>query len=120
MSGLRTGSIAIVLFSLAIADANEPSPRLYLTETAQAITIRQGPQHILTYRKQAPELPHGMDPAYRRSGFLHPVATPRGGVVTAAYPADHAHQTASFPPGSRPPTTNGPSTFGISPNKKVV
>jgi hypothetical protein len=37
-----------------------------------------------------------MDPRYQRSGFLHPVASPSGRVVTAAFPVDHPHQHGIF------------------------
>jgi hypothetical protein len=37
-----------------------------------------------------------MDRVYARSGFLHPVASPRGSVVTATFPLDHPHQHGIF------------------------
>ena len=44
----------------------------------------------------APAVPDGIDPVYSRSGFLHPVASPAGRVVTEMYPFDHAHQDGIF------------------------
>jgi hypothetical protein len=40
--------------------------------------------------------PKGIDPLYRRSGFIHPMQTPSGRVVTDDFPADHAHQHGLF------------------------
>jgi hypothetical protein len=75
---------------------NVSSGALSLEETESDVTIRQSGKLILSYRKVAPEVPHGMDPVYSRSGFLHPVASPAGRVVTEMYPFDHAHQDGIF------------------------
>ena len=69
---------------------------LLLEETESEVTIQQSEKLILSYRKQAPTVPDGIDPVYSRSGFLHPVASPAGHVVTAMYPFDHAHQDGVF------------------------
>lgn len=69
---------------------------LSLEETESDVTIRQSGKLILSYRKQAPPVPEGIDPVYSRSGFLHPVASPAGHIVTEMYPFDHAHQDGIF------------------------
>ena len=69
---------------------------LQLDETDSDVTIRQSGRIVLSYRKQAPTVPDGIDPVYSRSGFLHPVASPAGHVVTEMYPFDHAHQDGIF------------------------
>lgn len=69
---------------------------LQLEESESEVTIQQSEKLILSYRKQAPTVPDGIDPVYSRSGFLHPVASPAGHVVTAMYPFDHAHQDGVF------------------------
>jgi lysophospholipase L1-like esterase len=48
---------------------------LELVEDDATVTIRQSGRILLTYNKLSPPLPDGMDPAYRRTGFLHPVAS---------------------------------------------
>lgn len=65
-------------------------------ETEETLELRSGDRVVLAYRKTAPPLPEGIDPVYQNSGFLHPVQTPAGHVVTAAYPRDHAHQHGVF------------------------
>jgi hypothetical protein len=69
---------------------------LQLDESESAVTIRQSGKLILTYNKQSPSVPEGMDPVYKRSGFLHPVSSPAGRVVTATFPFDHPHQHGIF------------------------
>ena len=57
---------------------NTTSTRLTLTEIDSALTITQGGRNVLVYNKQSPPVPDGIDPTYRRSGFLHPVTSPAG------------------------------------------
>ena len=75
---------------------NATSAQLKLTETEATITVTQDGRNVLVYNKQSPPLPDGIDPTYRRSGFLHPVASPVGKVVTATFPFDHPHQHGIF------------------------
>lgn len=69
---------------------------LQLAENESAATIRQSGKIVLVYNKQSPPVPEGMNPMYHRSGFLHPVASPAGRVVTETFPFDHAHQHGIF------------------------
>lgn len=53
--------------------------------------ILDGDNAVLTYHKAMVAPPEGIDPVYTRSGFIHPVKTPKGQVVTGIHPADHYH-----------------------------
>lgn len=47
---------------------------------------------VLQYWIEPRPLPRSdLDPIYKRGGYLHPVRTPSGRVVTGDYPAGHAH-----------------------------
>jgi lysophospholipase L1-like esterase len=69
---------------------------LELIESNEGISIKQGDRLVLNYNKVSPKAPSGIDRIFERSGFLHPVASPSGQVVTAAFPYDHAHQHGIF------------------------
>ena len=69
---------------------------LKLVEDEQTIVVMQAGKVVVTYNKVSPPAPAGIDPIYERSGFLHPVGSPRGKVVTAVFPFDHAHQQGVF------------------------
>lgn len=56
------------------------------------ISLRKGDRAVLTYRVALVPSPIEDAPYYGRSGFIHPVFTPSGKVVTEAFPADHPHQ----------------------------
>lgn len=46
---------------------------------------------VLKYWSEARPVPEGLDPIYERGGYLHPVRTPSGGVITGDYSENHAH-----------------------------
>jgi hypothetical protein len=68
-----------------------PAPALSIVESDDAIVIRSGGAHVLTYHKAEVPPPAGSSPLYRRSGFIHPLTAPNGGVVTGIRPEDHQH-----------------------------
>ncbi len=51
---------------------------------------------ILTYNEKIDEPPAGADSLYRKSGYLHPVYSPAGQVLTDDFPVDHYHQHGIF------------------------
>jgi hypothetical protein len=70
-----------------------------------AVTIEREPAGLMVLVKEQPLLfyhtavvnPPADSPAYyKRSGFIHPLFTPRGKILTDDFPAGHAHQHAVF------------------------
>jgi len=72
------------------------SEKLTLRQDESRIQISQSGKTVLVYNIQSPPLPDGVDPVYQRSGFLHPVMSPMGRVVTDTFPRDHLHQHGVF------------------------
>ena len=65
-------------------------------ETDDHLVITREGKHVLTYHKTA-KTPSGIDPKYARSGFIHPISTPSGRIITDDYPVPHhAHQHGLF------------------------
>ncbi len=88
------------LFSLIIAallvSLTSAKSQVVCKETDDHIVITRDGNHVLTYHKTA-SLPDGVDPKYSRSGFIHPITTPSGRVITDGYPVPHhAHQHGLF------------------------
>ncbi len=73
-----------------------PPGDLRLVEDDTTITISREEIPVVVYNKKSPPVPEGIDPIYHRSGFLHPVASPAGKIVTATFPYDHPHQHGIF------------------------
>jgi hypothetical protein len=69
---------------------------LELTETEDQIRVTLRGKPVLQYVKTEKQVPAGIEPHFRRSGYIHPVFTPAGQEITGDFPADHAHQHALF------------------------
>lgn len=67
-----------------------------LRETEGKLSLLNSTEEILTYHTATSSPPRGVAPHYARSGHIHPLLTPSGKVVTAEFPADHAHQHGVF------------------------
>lgn len=81
----------LLLASLLAAAAIASGQGFDLKETDASITITRGGTPVLVYHKAEDPAPEGADPAFRRSGFIHPLCAPSGAVLTGIRPADHLH-----------------------------
>ena len=80
-----------VLPVLILGAASLPAAELKVVETDEAITITRDEIPVLTYHKAEVPPPEGVDPIFKRSGFIHPVCAPNGEPVTGIHPKDHYH-----------------------------
>ena len=76
----RWFALLALLPSLVTLRADEV-PLLAVKETDEAILVTKGKTLVLTYNKAEVPPPAGVDPVFKRSGFIHPVRTPSGRVV---------------------------------------
>ena len=65
-------------------------------DDGKSLTLKIEGRTVLSYHHTVVEPPAGMDPLYRRSGYIHPLFTPSGKEVTGDFARDHAHQHALF------------------------
>ncbi len=63
-----------------------------------ALTIHKGGQNLLQYYFKTVYPPEGVDTAYKRSGFIHPLWSPHGQVLTRIQPRDHYHHYGIWNP----------------------
>ncbi len=85
-------TLCLIAASLATAlPALAADPEIAVIEEGARIEVRCDGKPILTYHKAVVPPPDGRDPAFARSGFIHPVHTPLGSVVTGIHPDDHIH-----------------------------
>jgi hypothetical protein len=66
--------------------------------TTDNIVIKKGNSEILNYRKSVLYPPEGVDSAYKRSGFIHPLYSPSGNILTRISPRDHYHHFGIWNP----------------------
>ncbi|MHC4110170.1 MAG: DUF6807 family protein [Planctomycetota bacterium] len=69
-----------------------------VTKDDSVLQIRQGDTKILQYNHAPVPPPEGKDPLYTRSGFIHPLWSPTGDVLTEIHPADHIHHVGIWMP----------------------
>ena len=80
------------IFGLAFGGyATLSAATIRVSETDKTIEIVEGDTAIVTYWKADVPPPKGVDPVFKRSGFLHPVRSPSGAIVTGIHPEDHYH-----------------------------
>lgn len=67
-----------------------------IKQTDGFINVMSNDQVLLTYNTKA-QLPHDTIPNYyKRSGFIHPITTLKGHLITDGYPTGHTHQHGVF------------------------
>jgi hypothetical protein len=62
------------------------------------LLIHAGDQKLLQYNFKTVYPPPGIDTAFKRSGFIHPVWTPTGKILTRIQPPDHYHHYGIWNP----------------------
>ena len=68
------------------------------TEKDGALVIGTGNKNLLSYYHKTVYPPAGIDTNYKRSGFIHPLWTPHGQVLTNIQPKDHYHHYGIWNP----------------------
>ncbi|MBI5768266.1 MAG: PmoA family protein [Verrucomicrobia bacterium] len=69
------------------------------TDEKGAVRIAAGGQMLLEYRKDKEALPRAdIDAKFKRAGYIHPLLTPGGKVVTGDYPSNHVHHHGVWSP----------------------
>ena len=77
------------------------SQKADLKETSTGVDFYLGNQKVLTYQTSKTPVPEGVKEAFSKSGFIHPVTTPSGQVLTRIQPKDHYHHYGIWGPWTR-------------------
>ncbi len=70
--------------------------RIEHNENRGFIEVFNGSNPVLRYHIRPLPTPGDVDSLYTASGFIHPLYSPSGKILTDAYPAGHSHQHALF------------------------
>ena len=82
---------ALVGSLLAALAGCSPQESVVLEKSEESFTLKRGDTPILTYQKAVTMPPEGVDVSWRRSGYIHPLRAPSGGIVTSVHAEDHYH-----------------------------
>ncbi len=76
-----------------------PAPGVSVVNQDGDLQVAVSDQTVFHYRTDPTRLPRsGIDPKIPRAGYLHPVFSPAGQVVTDDYPANHPHHHGIWAP----------------------
>ena len=83
--------LVINSFSFAQQTKTKSSQSIVKLTIDSVLTISSGDHKLLVYHFNTVYPPKGIDTNYKRSGFIHPLYTPHGQVLTRIQPPDHYH-----------------------------
>jgi hypothetical protein len=78
-------------------DDHGPDPMRAVARDGE-LTISSGDRHLLQYVYKTVYPPEGIDTAYKKSGFIHPLWSPHGQVLTRIQAPDHYHHYGIWDP----------------------
>jgi hypothetical protein len=87
----------IITFCL-FANAMVAIAQLHIETENGQLVVYNGKNILLGYQTALKEVPAGVSEAYRRSGYIHPLNTPSGKVLTRIQPKDHYHHYGIWNP----------------------
>jgi hypothetical protein len=89
---LKAGSTQRFRLEQLKANTRDATKSMQLVSDHDRLTISAPGRKALTFQGGPGELPSaGIKPIFRQGGYIHPVFTPSGRVVTDDYPPDHFH-----------------------------
>jgi hypothetical protein len=97
-------SVVLCLWVSCLALGQAPDGRQpYRTEKGKDELVLKTPggKPLLAYRHTVKPPPDGVDESYGRAGYIHPLRTLSGAVLTTIQPADHYHHYGLWNPWTR-------------------
>ena len=88
-------------FYLYKGPSDSPGKEITAEVTSREIILKKGDSEILHYQTAILYPPSGVDTMYKRNGFIHPLYSPSGNVLTRVNPPDHYHHLGIWNPWTR-------------------
>jgi hypothetical protein len=85
-------------FTLEPMTASGADPDMQATRDAGALKLSMSGKDVLQYQGGKTPVPAGIEPKYQRGGYIHPVYTPSGKLLTDDYPPNHKHHHGIWSP----------------------
>lgn len=77
---------------------NDVEKAVHFTDDGKSLTIKVNDKKALSYQYALKSPPKGVSELYTRSGYIHPLWTPEGEVLTRIQPSDHYHHYGIWNP----------------------
>jgi hypothetical protein len=82
-------------YTLAVSSKKKSSP-IRIVEENDQLKVYSNNKPVFVYHKDIVSPPADSPSYYRRSGFIHPLYSPNGAILSDDFPAGHAHQHGLF------------------------
>ncbi len=93
------GTVLALVFCLVLCACNPPKePGATLEKLDGNLVMNLNGKPVLTYRYKMHFPPVGVDPIFRKSGYIHPLLAPNGDTLTRINPPDHFHHYGIWGP----------------------
>ncbi|WP_372950790.1 PmoA family protein [Mariniphaga sp.] len=79
-------------------EAESPKPKVEVLKSHQNFSLLMNEKPVLNYRFETTFPPEGVNPLYKRSGFIHPLWSPGGEELSRIQPPDHYHHYGIWGP----------------------
>lgn len=82
--------------------SNQNSPTLFHFQKQNGdLKLKNNKQSLIHYRYEMKNPPEGVSPLYQKSGYIHPVISPKGDTLSRIQPPDHYHHYGVWGPWTR-------------------
>jgi Methane oxygenase PmoA len=95
---IRPDKVGKRVFELVKVTKRSNADIVFVKAADGTLTFQSGNKNLLRYYYKTLYPPAGVDTAYKRSGFIHPLWSPRGQVLTRIQPKDHYHHYGIWNP----------------------
>jgi hypothetical protein len=85
------GSQQTRLYELVLEVNSNTKPSSGIAKNGSNYTFYNNQRTVLKYNHTLSDLPPGIDEVYARSGYIHPLYSPSGRILTSIQPPDHLH-----------------------------
>ncbi|WP_205703393.1 DUF6807 domain-containing protein [Hymenobacter radiodurans] len=85
-------------YELVKSAKTKKPPTISTTDQDGALLVQAGNKKLLQYNYRTVYPPSGIDPAFKRSGFIHPLWSPHGQILTRIQAPDHYHHYGIWNP----------------------
>lgn len=87
-----------VLIGIFLSASASSQQALKAVKEGGKLIVHYQDQPLLSYQYETLYPPEGVDPIFKRSGFIHPLNTPGGTTLTQIQPEDHYHHYGIWNP----------------------
>ena len=93
--------LCALILALLPSCRQKADPVMSVLDNGSCLTLTQDGAPILSYHYAVTPAPDGVRAVYARSGYIHPLCTPSGFVLTTIQPQDHRHHYGLWNPWTR-------------------